>query len=47
LLCERQRRGQSSDPGTSDNDGARNRHGGPVRRLYLSARIPGGALRRP
>ena len=46
-LCrERQRRRQSPDPGTSDEDGARRRHG-PIRRPCPSARIRAAGLRRP
>ena len=41
---ERKRRGQSSDPGTSNDDGARDRHR-PVRRPCLSGRIPAAGLR--
>ena len=42
--CERKRRGQSPDPGTSNDDGARDRHR-PVRRPCPSGRIRAAGLR--
>ena len=46
LRGERQRRRQSPDPGTSDDDGARDSHRS-VRRPCPSPRIRGGGPRRP